>query len=278
MLRCNTSGHAPKSRYTHRVGLLLGFAAWIVYWILVGNIPFVAAALIAFAVSALTLLVSRTGQKPNNTIEFGAVATFAILAILAFTTDQAFMERWLQPLGNLGIFAVALISVLIGKPFVRAFAEEGRPKDVIASDYFARITATLTWVWVAAFAGMTMCSAIPPIAQRDATILDSRAPLSVVCYWVVPCLLFTAAVLLSRVLPDRMTPPAEEIVRKTTFVAFSEAEIDQLIYLATEHANREVGAGQEAYDVRIGGKGIPLVGDETRVSWPSTYKVREHKR
>jgi hypothetical protein len=35
------------------------------------------------------------------------------------------------------------------------------------------------------------------------------------------------------------------------------------MYLATEHANREVGAGKEAYDIRIGSKGVPLVGDET---------------
>ena len=67
-------------------------------------------------------------------------------------------------------------------------------------------------------------------------------------------------------------------MRKTTFVAFAEAEIDQLIYLATEHANREVGAGKEAYDIRIGSKGVPLVGDETRESWPSTYKVREQRK
>ena len=51
-----------------------------------------------------------------------------------------------------------------------------------------------------------------------------------------------------------------------------------MIYLATEHANREVGAGKEAFDIRIGSKGVPLVGDETRESWPSTYKVREKKR
>ena len=50
------------------------------------------------------------------------------------------------------------------------------------------------------------------------------------------------------------------------------------MYLATEHANREVGAGKEAYDIGIGSKGVPLVGDETRESWPSTYKVRDKKR
>lgn len=125
---------------------------------------------------------------------------------------------------------------------------------------------------------MALSSAVPPILQGDATILDIRTPLSFVCYWVVPFTLLGVAALLTRVLPDRMVPAADEVVRKTTFVAFAEAEIDQLIYLATEHANREVGAGKEAYDIRIGSKGIPLVGDETRESWPSSYKVPDRKR
>jgi hypothetical protein len=64
---------------------------------------------------------------------------------------------------------------------------------------------------------------------------------------------------------------------RTTFVAYSEAAIDELYYLATEHANKEVGAGKEAYNVKVGAKGVPLVGDESRQSWPSTYKVRDKK-
>jgi len=164
--------------------------------------------------------------------------TFVILAGLTFTLDQAFMERWMQPLSNAGIFLVALISALIGRPFVREFAVVGQPKEVIESEPFERITAVLTWIWIAAFGGMTVSSAVPPLIQGDATILDTRTPLSFVCYWVVPFTLLGLAALLTRLLPDRMVPPEEEIVRKTTFVAFSEAEIDQLMYLATEHANR----------------------------------------
>ena len=135
----------------------------------------------------------------------------------------------------------------------------------------------LTWMWVVVFAAMTVSSAIPPILQRDATILDATTPLSFVCYWVVPFSLLGAAALLSAILPDRMTAGIGDIVRKTTFVAYDEATIDELYYLATEHANREVGAGQEAYDVRVGGMGTPLTKDESRKSWPATYKVRERK-
>jgi hypothetical protein len=260
------------------VGILVGFAPWIVYWILVGNVPFATAVLVALAIAVVSFAIGRVKGSPGRTLEIGAVGTFLVLTVLTFTLSQAVMERWIQPLSNAGIFVVALVGVLVGRPFVREFAEVDQPKEVVESDVFAKITNLLTWIWVAAFAGMTVSSAIPPIVQGDATIRDTKTPLSFVCYWVVPFALLGCAALASRVLPERMAPPPEDIVRKTTFVAFAEAEIDQLIYLATEHANREVGAGKEAYDIRIGSKGIPLVGDETRESWPSSYKVRERKR
>lgn len=260
------------------MGILFGLAPWIVYWVLVGNVPFTIAVLVALAIAVVSLVIGRIRGTPGRTIEIGAVATFIVLTVLTFTLDQSFMERWMQPLSNAGIFLVALTGVLIGKPFIREFAEVGQPKEVVESELFAKITTLLTWIWVAAFAGMTVSSAIPPIVQGDATILDTKTPLSFVCYWVIPFSLLGLAALASRVLPEKMVPAAEDIVRKTTFVAFAEAEIDQLIYLATEHANREIGPGKEAYDIRIGSKGVPLVGDETRESWPSTYKVRERKR
>ena len=260
------------------MGILFGFAPWIVYWVLVGNVPFTTAVLVALAVAVLSFVIGRVKGAPGRTLEIGAVGTFLVLTVLTFTLSQSFMERWMQPLSNAGIFLVALTGVLIGKPFVREFAEVDQPAEVVKSEEFGRITTLLTWIWVAAFAGMTVSSSIPPIVQGDATILDTKTPLSFVCYWVIPFSLLGLAALASRILPDRMTAGAAEVVRKTTFVAFAELEIDQLYYLAQEHANREVGAGMEAYDVKVGAKGVPLVGDDTRESWPSTYKVRERRR
>lgn len=260
------------------MGILLGLAPWIVYWVLVGNAPFTVAALIALAVAVAAFAVGRLRGGPGRTLEIGAVATFLVLAVLAFVLDEAFSARWALPLSNAGIFLVALTGALTGKPFVREFAEGGQPDHVVKSDLFARITAQLTWIWVVAFGGMTVSSAIPPIVNRDATVLDTETPLSFLCYWVVPVALLAGAAFATRVLPDRIAAGADDIVRKTSFVAFAEAEIDQLMYLATEHANREVGPGKEAYDIKIGSKGIPLTGDETRESWPSTYKVRDKKR
>jgi hypothetical protein len=259
------------------VGILLGFAPWIVYWVLVGNVPFETAVLVALGVAVLSFVVGRVRNVPGRTLEIGALATFLVLTVLTFTLSQSFMERWMQPLSNAGIFLVALTGVLMGKPFVREFAEVDQPPEVIESELFRRITTLLTWIWVAAFAGMTVSSSVPPIAYGDATILDTKTPLSFVCYWVIPYSLLGLAALASKILPERMTPDPEDIVRSTTFVAYGEATIDELYYLAQQHANREVGAGKEAYDVKVGGKGTPLVGDEDRNSWPSTYKVRARR-
>ena len=255
----------------------MGFAPWIVYWVLVGNVPFTTAVLVALSVAVLSFVIGRVKGRPGRTLEIGAVATFLVLAVLTFTLSQSFMERWIQPLSSAGIFLVALVGVLIGRPFVREFAEVDQPPEVIESEVFRRITTLLTWIWVAAFAGMTVSSSIPPIVYGDATILDTKTPLSFICYWVIPFSLLGLAALASRVLPERMVPDPEAVVRSTTFVAYGEATIDELYYLAQQHANREAGKDKEAYDVKVGGKGTPLVGDEDRNSWPSTYKVRARR-
>ncbi len=150
----------------------MGFAPWIVYWVLVGNVPFETAVLVALAVAVASFVIGRIKGTPGRTLEIGAIGTFLVLAVLTFTVSQSFMEQWMQPLSNAGIFLVALTSVLIGRPFVREFAAVDQPEEVIESDLFARITTLLTWIWIAAFAGMTVSSAIPPIVYRRCD--DSR--------------------------------------------------------------------------------------------------------
>jgi hypothetical protein len=164
-------------------------------------------------------------------------------------------------------FAGALLVTVIGRQFGREFVHEyaaaNQPPSVVSSDVFGHIVTRLTWVWAAVFAGMTVSAAVPPVGCLT--------------QWVIPFSLFGLGALATRFLPDWMLAAAGDIERKTTFVAYHEATIDELYYLAQEHANREVGAGEEAYAVKVGTKGTALVGDETRHSWPSTYKVRQRR-
>jgi hypothetical protein len=257
--------------------MLYGLAPWIVYWVLVGNVPFTTAVLVALAIAVAALAIGSATGKSERTLEIGAVTAFSVLTVLTFALSESFDQRWIQPLSNAGIFLVALISLLIGKPFVREFAAAEQPADVVKTELFGRVIRVLIWIWVATFAGMTVSSVIPPIVQNNATILDTKTPLSFVGYWVIPFSLLGAAALASRFLPDRMLVGIDDVTRETSFVAYDEATIDELYYLAQEHANREVGPGKEAYNVKVGGMGTPLTGDESRKSWPSTYKVRQQR-
>jgi hypothetical protein len=259
------------------MGILFGFAPWLVYWVLIGNVPLLTAVLVALTLAVVGMVVSRATRIPVRPLEIGAVATFLVLTAVTLSLSQSITPRWALPLSIAGILVVVLVGVLTGKPFVHEFVAAGQPPGVVESDLFGQVTARLAWIWVAAFGAMTVSSAIPPIVLRNTTIFDANTPLSFVCYWVVPFSLLGLAALATKILPDLMTAGAGDIVRKTSFVAYGEATIDELYYLAQEHANREVGVGQEAYDVKVGSMGTPLVGDDTRQSWPSTYKVRQSR-
>lgn len=250
---------------------MFGFAPWIVYWVLVGNVPPVVAALIALVAAVAATAVGRYQNAPGRSLEIGAVATFLVVTILAVALSEPVWQQWSLAVSFVGILATTLAGVALGEPFVREFAAAGQPAHVVEAASFLRTTATLTWIWVGAFAVMTVSAAIPPISGAEGA-------LAYTCYWVIPMVVLVAAVFATRIQPERLAEAASDVRRKTTFVAYSEAAIDELYYLAGEHVNKEVGAGEEAYDVKVGGSGLPLVGDDSRQSWPATYKVRQRRR
>lgn len=261
------------------VGTLCGFAPWIVYWVLVGNVSFAIAALTALAVAVVSLAMARVNGMSWQTLEIGAIGTFSVVTVATFALSQSFVARWILPLSIVGLLVVVLIAVLTGKPFVPEPPAAGPGNDPTRSELLGQMNTRVTWVWVAALTGMAVSSAIPPIVAGDSEQLGSRSPLSIIGTWAIPFALFGAAACVSRLLEDRVTARLAnpETVRRTTFVAFRELAIDELHYLAREKAAREVSAGMEAYDVQLGGVGVSLTGDESRESWPATYKVRARR-
>jgi hypothetical protein len=260
------------------VGILSGFAPWIVYWTLAGNVPLLLAALAALAISIAGLVAGRFTRPLGRTLELGSAATLLVVVSVTLAAGQSVVQRWALPISFAGILLVTIVGVLTGTSFVPEFAAAGQPQGIVDSDVFGQISSRLSGLWIGVFAAMTVSSSIPPIVRADASILDARSAVSYVCYWVIPITLLALGALATKIVPDLMTAGAGDIERKTTFIAYHEATIDELYYLATEHANREVGAGQEAYAVKVGSKGTALVGDDSRHSWPSTYKVREARR
>jgi hypothetical protein len=44
----------------------VGFAPWIVYWVLVGNVPFKTAVLVALAVAVLSFVIGGLGERRDG--------------------------------------------------------------------------------------------------------------------------------------------------------------------------------------------------------------------
>lgn len=183
------------------MSLVVGFAPWVLYWILVGNTGFVTAVAAALVLAAAGPLVQRMRGKPWRSLDVGTVVVFALLLVAALTLDDAVLERWLQPIGNLGLLLVVLGGILAGRPFVREYAVETVDPATAAAGGFRYVTTAMTWMWAAAFAVMTVSSLIPPIVDGDATVRDETDALSVVGYWVVPFVVLGAAGLASALFP-----------------------------------------------------------------------------
>jgi hypothetical protein len=168
------------------MSIFSGLAPWIVYWILVGNVSFRTAVLIAFGASIVVFAHTIANGHRPKVLEIGSVIVFAIVTVITLATDDHFVEQWIQPITNGGLFLVALASVVVRQPFTLQYAREGVSPEVAASPRFVAANYTITWVWVAAFAVMFVSSLIPPIFQGDATIHDGASTLSIVFYWVIP--------------------------------------------------------------------------------------------
>ena len=201
------------------MGIVIGFIPWIVYWILVGNIPFTTAVMIAFAITLLTAVMMRIRNQPMHSLDVGNVVVFAILALAAYLVPDNVLERWLQPLSSLGLFLIALIGVLIGRPFVRDYAADSVDPATAKTQGFKTITTAMTWMWVGAFGLMFAFAMIPPVVDGNATILDMDDPLSILCYWVLPYTVLGIAGTISAVFPPWFDKRSAEVDSRTTTAA-----------------------------------------------------------
>jgi alpha-beta hydrolase superfamily lysophospholipase len=197
------------------VGVVVGFVPWIVYWALVGNVDFRLAVTVAFLVALLGAVMGRVRGQRIHALDVGSLAVFAALLIAAYAAPDDFLERWLQPLSNAGLFLIVLVGVLAGRPFVREYAVASVDEATARSDGFRVITTAMTWMWVVAFGVMLVSSLIPPIVDGDATIRDEDDTLSIVFYWVIPFVAIGIAGAISAAFPPWFESRSAQVDRRT---------------------------------------------------------------
>lgn len=184
------------------LGFIAGFAPWIVYWILSGTTSFTVAVAVPFAIAVLSNLLNLWRHRPIMVLEVGNAVVFALLAIIGWVAGDAWVSRWIQPLGNAGLLAIMVVSVLIGRPFTLQYARAATPPELWESPGFLAVNRLLTWMWIAAMAIMTALALVPPIVQGEATRDDGGSALSIIFYWVLPYIVLGLAILFTAKYPD----------------------------------------------------------------------------
>jgi hypothetical protein len=193
------------------MGYVLGFLPWIVYWILVGNVAFELALLVALGIAAVGLVVGRIRHAPPTTLDVGSLAVFVVLAVVAFVVPDDVLERWIQPLGNAGLLLIVLGGLAVRRPFVLDYARASVDAVTARTDGFRAVTTAMTWLWAGLFAAMTLLSAIPPLVDGDATLLDADDTLSILCYWVAPFALMGLGGTISGAFPPWFSARSAEV-------------------------------------------------------------------
>jgi len=163
--------------------IFLGFAPWIVFWILSGNDSFFEAILVA-GIVALLLSASRFIKGKIKLLEIGSLIFFALMTVAAFAADPPWLEKWTHVLGNAALTVIALVSVLVGKPFTLQYAKEQVAPEIWEKPGFFTTNLHITLVWCACFVLQTVSSALTITWPHHETWFS----------WIIPTASFVAAI------------------------------------------------------------------------------------
>jgi hypothetical protein len=134
------------------MGILLGFAPFVVFAVLS---RFVAASISLWAaagVSAVLILRQKMRGFSMKILEIGTFLLFAVLGIYAEVKGSARDIPMVRTVVDGGLFLIILLSMIVRRPFTLQYAREQVPVSVQSSPTFIKTNYILTAVWALAMA------------------------------------------------------------------------------------------------------------------------------
>ncbi len=181
-----------------RLGVVLGFAPWIIFTVLCAPTTWEWATLTALIAAVVLAVPEWWRSREVSLLDVVSVVFFAVLSILALVVDRAdlmWVENRAQLLSSGVLTLVVLTGLAIGKPFTEHYARQSVPRRYWTSPTFHRINVVITGVWAAAFAVNALCDAVVMLAPGTSTLLN----------WMVPALALVAAVRFTMWYPDHVS-------------------------------------------------------------------------
>jgi hypothetical protein len=174
------------------MSILLGLSPFVVFFALTRAHSPLAGLLGAFAVSLL--LCGRMWRRGESLkiLEVGSLVVFGALATCTLAVAPHWSVATVRLAVDAGLLAIALTSLVVGRPFTIQYARERVPEAIWALPAFFTTNRLITAVWAAAFAVL--------VAADAAAEYVPAVPLSIDVAVSVAALL--AAVWFSRWYPD----------------------------------------------------------------------------
>ncbi|WKG04230.1 hypothetical protein [Mycolicibacterium sp. HK-90] len=133
---------------------LSGIAPWALMAILAGPGRYEIAVTSALGLSVLVLVLTWRRDIPVHVLEGLGVAYFVVLAVVglvASSGQKAWLEMWSGEVTNASLALMALLSLLLGRPYTTAYARDVTPPEHWDTPLFTRTNMVVTAVWAGAF-------------------------------------------------------------------------------------------------------------------------------
>jgi hypothetical protein len=179
-----------------RLGVLLGFAPWIVFMVVSGPSTWLWAALAALLVALVLAVPKWLRTREIGVLEAAGIAFFGVLCVLALVLDPVdlqWVEDRAQLLSSLVLAAVAGGSLAVRRPFTEYYARQEVPRERWSSPLFKRINVVITAVWAVTFLLIALCDLVTLVAPGSGAVFN----------WVLPVLVLGAAVVFTMRYPER---------------------------------------------------------------------------
>jgi len=166
------------------MGILLGFAPFIVFALLAGlsiDLALWTALASAFVIGIRDFAHTRL----LRVLDMGSVVLFGLLALYTGFIQPSLSIPAVHLIVDSGLTIIALVSIVIGNPFTLDYAREQVPQEFWHTPLFLRTNYIVAGVWVLAFGAMTAVDAAATFNARFPLTLDLAASLATLALAVV---------------------------------------------------------------------------------------------
>jgi hypothetical protein len=140
--------------------IVYGFGPWIILWTQ-GARHFRLAAVTSL-LTCVILNIRRLASRRMKVLEIGTLIFFIVVAALGFTDAGRWLQVYATPLSNAALGTIALVSIVLGAPFITQYGREREPERLWNHPLFLRTTRRLSWLWGCTFMAMSFFQFVSP--------------------------------------------------------------------------------------------------------------------